>query len=60
MIALGQTLLIRQHSLLALDNGVTMQELEELLYLSTAVTGYPAAFMARTAMREVFKEKGSI
>jgi alkylhydroperoxidase/carboxymuconolactone decarboxylase family protein YurZ len=59
MIALGQTLLIRQHSLLALDNGVTMQELEELLYLSTAVTGYPAA-LARTAMREVFKEKGSI
>ena len=47
---------LRLHFQIALRNGVTRTELEELIYHSSGYLGYPAAAAARRLAREVFDD----
>lgn len=52
LIALRQTDELRGHSQLALGNGVTRAELEEVVLHASGYAGFPAALSAREAMAE--------
>jgi 4-carboxymuconolactone decarboxylase len=56
LIALRQTDEIKYHVRIALANGLTVKELEEVLYLSVPYAGFPAANSAKQAMIEVLRE----
>jgi len=56
LIALRQTDEIKYHVRIALVNGLTVKELEEVLYLSVPYAGFPAANSAKKAMIEVLQE----
>ena len=56
LIALRQTDEIKYHVRIALANGLTVQEIEEVLYLSVPYAGFPAANSAKAAMIEVLRE----
>lgn len=53
LIALGATEELKVHFPIALLNGVTREELEEIVYHSAGYAGYPAASTARLAGKEV-------
>jgi len=56
LIALRQTDEIKYHVRIALANGLTAKELEEVLYLSIPYAGFPAANTAKQAMIEALRE----
>jgi 4-carboxymuconolactone decarboxylase len=63
LIALRQTDELKYHVRIALANGLTIREIEEVLYLSVPYAGFPAANSAKQAMiqvlREMEEEKGA-
>lgn len=48
---------LKVHFPIALKNGVTMKELEEVIYHSTAYAGFPAANVARRAALETLRDE---
>jgi alkylhydroperoxidase/carboxymuconolactone decarboxylase family protein YurZ len=55
-MALRQADEIKHHVRIALANGLTRQELEEVLYMSVPYAGFPAANTAKNAMLEALRE----
>ena len=60
LIALRADDELKLHFPIALANGCTLQELEELIYHATAYAGFPAANCARAAATESFRKQGLI
>ena len=56
LMALRQAEEIKHHVRIALANGLTVKELEEVLYLSIPYAGFPAANTAKIAMIEALAE----
>lgn len=56
MIALRQSDEIRYHTKMGLANGLTRQEIEEVLYSTVPYCGLPAANVAKAAMKQAFEE----
>ena len=56
LIALRQTEELKYHVRIALANGLTVKEIEEVLYLSVPYAGFPAANSAKHVMIEVLRE----
>jgi 4-carboxymuconolactone decarboxylase len=56
LIALGAETELKTHVRVALTNGVTRDELAEVLYHAAGYTGFPRAVAARTAAREALGE----
>lgn len=56
LMALRQTEELKIHFGIALKNGLTVKELEEVLYLSVPYAGFPAANSAKIAMIEALRE----
>lgn len=56
LIALGAETELKTHVRVALTNGVTRDELAEILYHSAGYTGFPRAVAARAAAREALGE----
>ncbi|WP_043672431.1 carboxymuconolactone decarboxylase family protein [Streptomyces xylophagus] len=56
LIALGAEPELKTHVRVALTNGVTRDELAEVLYHSAGYAGFPRAVAARTAAREALGE----
>src|ERR1700751_1280644 len=56
LMALRQTDEIKYHVRVALSNGLTVREIEEILYLSIPYAGFPAANSAKKAMIEALQE----
>lgn len=55
LMALRQTEEIKHHVRIALANGLTVAELEEVLYMSVPYAGFPAANSAKHAMIEALR-----
>ncbi|BBY02187.1 carboxymuconolactone decarboxylase family protein [Mycobacterium seoulense] len=53
LIALRATGELKSHFPIALRNGLSIEEIEEVIYHMTAYAGYPAAVNARNVAREV-------
>lgn len=53
LIALRADQELRFHFQIALHNGLTIEEIEEVIYHMTGYAGYPAASTARSVAREV-------
>ncbi len=53
LIALRADQELRFHFQIALRNGLTIEEIEEVIYHMTGYAGYPAASTARSVAREV-------
>ncbi|MBW8785225.1 MAG: carboxymuconolactone decarboxylase family protein [Novosphingobium sp.] len=49
---------IRYHTKMAIANGLTRKELEEIFYTAIPYCGFPAAATAKAAMLEAFAELG--
>jgi len=60
LIALRAEDELKVHFPIALANGCTLEELEELIYHTTAYAGFPAANCARAAATESFRKQGLI
>jgi 4-carboxymuconolactone decarboxylase len=58
LIALGSTEELRIHFAIALQNGVTREELDEVVYHASGYAGFPAANTARIIGNEVFGDEG--
>ena len=58
LMALRQTEEIKHHVRVALANGLTVGEIEEVLYLSVPYAGFPAANSAKKAIIEALQEMG--
>jgi alkylhydroperoxidase/carboxymuconolactone decarboxylase family protein YurZ len=56
LIALRQADELKHHVRIALANGLTVKEIEEVLYLSVPYAGFPAANTAKIAMIEALAE----
>lgn len=56
LIALRQPEELKHHVRIALANGLSVREIEEVLYLSVPYAGFPAANTAKQAMLEVLRE----
>lgn len=56
LIALRATGELRLHLLMGMANGLTREELEEVVYQASAYAGFPAASAARAVAREVLDE----
>ena len=56
LIALGAETELRTHVRIALTNGLTRDEIAEVIYHATGYTGFPRAVAARTAAREALGE----
>jgi len=56
LMALRQAEEIKHHVRIALANGLTVRELEEILYLSIPYAGFPAANTAKLAMIDALAE----
>ena len=56
LIALRQADEIKYHTRIALSNGLTVKDIEEVLYLSVPYAGFPAANTAKQAIIEVLNE----
>ncbi|WP_395395556.1 carboxymuconolactone decarboxylase family protein [Novosphingobium sp. BL-8A] len=52
LMALRQTEELKHHVRMALANGISRTELEEILYLAVPYAGFPAANTAKWAMKE--------
>jgi 4-carboxymuconolactone decarboxylase len=53
LIALRASDELKIHFQIALNNGLTLEEIEEVIYHMTGYAGYPAAVSARKLAREV-------
>jgi 4-carboxymuconolactone decarboxylase len=53
LIALRASDELKAHFRIALNNGLKLEEIEEVIYHMTAYAGFPAAVNARTIAREV-------
>lgn len=60
LIAQGQMDELKIHLVTAVRNGCSVEEVEEVLYHSTAYAGFPAANRAAHVATEVFKQSGLI
>ena len=60
LIALRAEDELKLHFPIALANGCTLAEIEELIYHATAYAGFPAANCARAAATESFRKQGLI
>jgi 4-carboxymuconolactone decarboxylase len=60
LIALHARDELKVHFPIALKNGCTLKELEEVIYHSTAYAGFPAANIARRAAIETLRAEGLI
>jgi 4-carboxymuconolactone decarboxylase len=58
LIASRQTLELKNHVRIAIRNGLTASELQEVLIHSIAYVGFPAVASATTAMLETLREMG--
>lgn len=58
LIAMGKTDQLRFHLPKAVENGVTQQEIVELITHLAFYAGWPAAMSAVTLARELFAERG--
>jgi 4-carboxymuconolactone decarboxylase len=58
LIALGNQNELRVHFASALRNGITREELEEVVYHATAYAGFPTASSARAIAAELFDKGG--
>jgi 4-carboxymuconolactone decarboxylase len=58
LIASRQTLELKNHVRIAIANGLTARELEEVLVQSLPYVGFPAVASATTAMVETLREMG--
>ncbi|MFF2852848.1 carboxymuconolactone decarboxylase family protein [Streptomyces sp. NPDC058001] len=56
LIALGAEAELRTHTRIALTNGLTRDEIAEVIYHAAGYAGFPAATAARTAAREALGE----
>ena len=56
LMALRQTEEIKYHVRVALANGLTVREIEEVLYLSVPYAGFPAANSAKQAIIQALRE----
>lgn len=56
LIALGAENELRTHVRIALTNGLTRDELAEVVYHTAGYAGFPAAVAARTAAREALAQ----
>lgn len=56
LIALRQSEEIRYHTRMALKNGLTRTELEEIFYTAIPYAGFPASATAKAAMLEVLEQ----
>jgi 4-carboxymuconolactone decarboxylase len=56
LMALRQTEELKYHVRIALANGLTIGELQEVLYLSVPYAGFPAANSAKQAMKAALRE----
>ena len=57
LTAMGRTDQLRSHLSLALDNGVTREELAELATHLAFYAGWPAGMTAATTLRQVLNER---
>src|SRR5262245_51814642 len=55
LIALGAEAELKTHVRIALTNGLSEEEIAEVIYHSSGYTGYPRAGAARTAAREALE-----
>ncbi|WP_460062905.1 carboxymuconolactone decarboxylase family protein [Streptomyces sp. YKOK-I1] len=55
LIALGAETELRTHVRIALTNGLSEDEIAEVIYHSSGYTGFPRAVAARTAAREALE-----
>ncbi|BBZ41122.1 carboxymuconolactone decarboxylase family protein [Mycobacterium conspicuum] len=55
LIALRASDELKLHFQIALNNGLTLEEIEEVIYHLTGYAGYPAAVSARKVANEVLK-----
>ncbi|MFD9323906.1 carboxymuconolactone decarboxylase family protein [Streptomyces sp. NPDC060053] len=55
LIALGAETELKTHVRIALTNGLTLEEIAEVIYHSSGYTGFPRAVAARTAAREALE-----
>lgn len=60
LVALGSHHELAIHARIALENGCTVSEIEELVYHATAYAGFPAASSARLTIQESFLQGGII
>ncbi|OYU34750.1 carboxymuconolactone decarboxylase family protein [Novosphingobium sp. PASSN1] len=60
LFTLGFARETKYHVNIALENGLTQTEIEELIYQALVYAGYPAASQGATAIEEVFRERGLI
>ena len=60
LIALRAEGELRFHIGIALNNGVSVAEIEEVLYQASAYAGFPAANTARAIADEVLRKAGAI
>jgi 4-carboxymuconolactone decarboxylase len=58
LIATRQTLELKNHVRIAVANGLTARELEEVLVQSVPYVGFPAVASATTAVLETLREMG--
>jgi alkylhydroperoxidase/carboxymuconolactone decarboxylase family protein YurZ len=58
LIALRQTEELKYHVRVALSNGLSVKEIEEVLYQSIPYAGFPAANSAKIAMTEALRDLG--
>ena len=56
MIALRQHEEIRYHTKMGMANGLSKEEIEEILYTAVPYCGFPAANTAKAAMKEAFAQ----
>ena len=56
MIALRQKDEIGYHTRMGLSNGLTAQEMEEILYTAVPYCGFPAANAAKSVIRDILSE----
>lgn len=58
LIALGNETELKSHLASALRNGLSREELEEIIYHSTAYAGFPRAASARAVAAALFEADG--
>jgi 4-carboxymuconolactone decarboxylase len=59
LITLGNQDQLRAHFAAARRNGLTLEEIEEVLYHATAYAGFPLAATARSVAAELFTEEAA-
>ena len=60
LIALRATDELKVHALIALKNGLTLNEIEEVIYHASGYAGFPSANAARAAAAEALSLEGAL